>query len=83
MVYDYTCYCSILLRMIGIGYDLIYRVPILGRGVFYQMVYTACLLVCGMSAAYIFSMMTSILEMAGMSFLIWLDGAFDSVNGGL
>ena len=33
-------------------YDMIlYRIPILGRGVFYQLVYTACLPVCGMFVA--------------------------------
>ena len=61
----------------------LYRVPILGRGVFLPIVYTACLPVCGISVADTLVRGTPVLGVAGMPFLVWLDGAFDSVNGGL
>ena len=48
---------------------LLYRLPILGRGVFYLMVYTACLPVCGMSEADTLVRGTPVLRVAGMSFL--------------
>ena len=48
-------------------YDMIlYRIPILGGGVFYQMVYTACLPVCGISVADTLVRGTPVLGVAGV-----------------
>ena len=49
---------------------ILYRIPILGRGIIYQMIFIACLPVCGMSMAYTLVRGTPVLGVVSMSFLV-------------